>query len=121
MKIDRATALITNSKTPIYTATKDGEIVFSLLATSERVCNLYLTRTTGGTPIEYAVRLTPLTPWKLPGKIVLRVNEGFTAIVREVNPIDWHSLPDWDTNADWDSPGENSGAIASIDLSVIQL
>lgn len=124
MKIDRATAQLAGARTPIYTATKDGEIVFSLVAACDRACNLYLIRsTTGGASIEYSTRLTPYTTWKFPGKVVLRAGERFTAKVMEVATVDWHLLPDWDTNPDWDNPGESTplGAIASIDLSVIQL
>lgn len=73
--------------------------------------------------MEYTTRLTPLNTWKLPGKVVLRAGEGFSARVMEVSSADWHSLPDWDSNPDWDNPGEATptSAIAQIDLSVIQI
>lgn len=123
MKIDRATSQLSGTRSTIYTATQDGEIVFSLLATSNRVCNLYLTRTTGGLPVEYTARLTPFNIWRLPGKIVLRTGESFMASVMEVSAFDWHVLPNWDTNPNWDYPGGTipPSAIAQIDLSVIQI
>lgn len=123
MKIDRAIAQISGTTTTIYTATKDGEIIFSLLATSAKPCNLYLTRLTSTAPNDYFGQIVPWIPWKLPGKIVLRSGESFVARVMEVNPIDWHSLPDWDTSPSWDYPGEifPVSPIANIDLSVIQI
>ncbi len=123
MKIDRGVSQLSGTRSNIYTATQNGEIIFSLLAISSKACNLYLVRSAGETSVEYTVRLAANTTWRLPGKVVLRAGEGFSAKVMEVNTIDWHSLPDWDLNSDWDNPGEITplSAIAQIDLSVIQI
>ena len=124
MKIDRAVSQLSGTRSNIYAATKDGEIVFSLLAiTTSKACNLYLVRSAGEISVEYTVKLNPFTTWRLPGKVVLRTGEGFSAKVMEISTVDWHSLPDWDLNADWDNPGEITplNAIAQIDLSVIQI